>query len=188
MFPRFRDDLPTYSNFFRTEYDEQNDVGALEAHYSVLSVPLFEEPNSRIDLQRIAVIWDSDHDQRVIDILEAAYFQGLLSPVLYIAEHKGAVSVIINETLNQPQKNRQNRLWQQISDEVIDNDKFKVHLMSKEEFIETLKDRLQPAFRNYLVHINDAWDLGPHIYVAPKASERRPRRRSPIFRSDKRSW
>lgn len=42
-----------------------------------------------------AVIWDEDHDSRVIQAVEAIYMAGLLSPVQFIGERKGMLHVIV---------------------------------------------------------------------------------------------
>jgi hypothetical protein len=43
-----------------------------------------------------AVIWDEDHDDRVIDAIMVLYVSGLLSPVRYIGERKGVLSVLLS--------------------------------------------------------------------------------------------
>ncbi|MFV8622352.1 hypothetical protein, partial [Ralstonia pseudosolanacearum] len=42
-----------------------------------------------------AVIWDEDHDDRVIDAIMMLYVAGLLSPIRYIGERKGVLSVLL---------------------------------------------------------------------------------------------
>jgi hypothetical protein len=42
-----------------------------------------------------AVIWDDDHDERIIRVIERMYMNGLLAPVQFIGEHKGTLTVII---------------------------------------------------------------------------------------------
>ncbi len=169
---RLREELPVYSHFFRTEYDEQRDIGVLEAHHSVLSVPSLNKEYSALDIQRIAVIWDDDHDERVIPILEAACFKGLLRNVLFIAEHKGAVSIIMHGNAKSFLWKTRQKKWQDICDEVIENDEFKIDIMSKEEYVQTLADSLQPMYENYLNHICDVWSLGAHDFYPTKPRKR----------------
>lgn len=165
MRSRYRDDLPKYSDFFQTVYDEQYNVGALEAHYSILSLPLFIAPEAPIKLQRIAVVWDRDHDDRIIALLEAAFFADLIAPcVLYVLEHKGFVAVIVNEDYDEAERDRKTRIWQKICDNVITDDKFSVKVMLEEEYLLDLKKNLQESFRNYFQYIDDAWTLGPNEY------------------------
>jgi hypothetical protein len=44
-----------------------------------------------------AVIWDEDHDVRIIPVIERIYAAGLLSIVTFIGEAKGMLTVILNE-------------------------------------------------------------------------------------------
>ncbi|TRO38593.1 hypothetical protein EQ832_12125 [Pseudomonas sp. ALS1131] len=169
---RIREELPVYSHFFRTEYDEQQNIGVLEAHCSILSVPSLNKKDAVLDVQRVAVIWDEDHDERVIPILEAACFKGLLRNVLFIAEHKGAVSIIMDESAKSFLRNARQKKWQEICDEVVENDEFSADVMSKEEYVQTLVDSLQPMYENYLNHICDVWSLGPHDFYPAKPRKR----------------
>lgn len=175
---RFRDDLPKYSDFFRTEHDEQRNVGVLNAHHSILSVPKFSSSKSALKLQRIAVIWDEDHDERVIDILEAAYFENLLDPLLFIGEWRGAVSVIVHSDLKQDELKSYERLWQIVSDKAVQGDTFRVDVMTREEYVSTAEPDLGPKLLSYLNYIDDAWDLGLHTYHAKPAGSRRASLRS----------
>ncbi|MCQ3000710.1 hypothetical protein NLO98_13195 [Pseudomonas syringae] len=170
---RIRDELPVYSKFFRTEYDEQYNVGKLGAHYSVLSFPLVKD-SEKFQLQRLAVIWDADHDTRVINILEAGFFAGLTRPVVFIAEHKGHVSIITNGDINQSERDTQTRVWQRISDDVIEDDNFTVEVILEKDFIAAQVRGLQKMFETYFNYIDDAWGIGPCPYNRVKAHNRRP--------------
>lgn len=92
---------PTYSNLFACLYDEPNPVGQLGrgAHYSVFRsvewLDVVRAPLAVPQVHDFAVIWDEDHDTRVIDVIEEIYMAGLLSPVQFIGERKGNLSVIV---------------------------------------------------------------------------------------------
>jgi hypothetical protein len=92
-----------YSPFFQTLHDETQPVGHLGrgTHYSVLRVPIWQDqwlnPLPRGSLLDFAVIWDEDHDERVIQVTEDLYFCGLLAPVRFVGERKGSLSVLIDE-------------------------------------------------------------------------------------------
>jgi hypothetical protein len=92
-----------YSPFFQTLHDEIQPVGYLGrgTHYSVLRVPIWQDqwlnPLPRGALLDFAVIWDEDHDERVIQVIEDLYFCGLLAPVRFVGERKGSLSVLIDE-------------------------------------------------------------------------------------------
>jgi hypothetical protein len=47
------------------------------------------------EVHDFAVIWDEDHDVRVIEVVERIYMAGLLSPIQFIGERKGSLTVIV---------------------------------------------------------------------------------------------
>lgn len=93
--------LPTYSTLFSCLYDEPSPIGNLGrgTHYSVLrSVEWLDVTRTPITTPQIhdfAVIWDEDHDTRIIEVIEAIYMAGLLSPIQFIGERKGGLTVIV---------------------------------------------------------------------------------------------
>ena len=96
-------DIRRYSEFFSCLHDEIEPVGHLGrgTHYSVFRVPSWRDevcasiPVAR--LQDFAIIWDEDHDDRVASVAERIYMEGLLSPVLFIGERKGTLTVVVSE-------------------------------------------------------------------------------------------
>ncbi len=93
-----------YSPFFETIYDQPKpieDIGR-GTHYSILCCAQWRntfmtpQTNGGARIQHFAVIWDEDHDQRVISTIEEAYFQGILGPVKFIGERKGALTVLVD--------------------------------------------------------------------------------------------
>jgi hypothetical protein len=95
-------DAVSYSPFFQTLHDETVPVGNLGGgtQYSVLRVPIwFDEylnPLQEGALLDFAVIWDEDHDERVIPAIAALHFAALLGPVRFIGERKGSLTVLID--------------------------------------------------------------------------------------------
>ncbi len=85
--------MQRYSHFFSTIYDEQQPIGTLGrgAHYSVLRAVIW---NPTPKFHDFAVIWDEDHDLRVIWVIEQMYMQNLLAPALAIGERKGSITVL----------------------------------------------------------------------------------------------
>lgn len=92
---------PTYSTLFSCLYDETEPIGQLGrgAHYSVFRsvewLDVVRAPSATPQVHDFAVIWDDDHDTRVIDVVEAIYMAGLLSPIQFIGERKGTLTVIV---------------------------------------------------------------------------------------------
>jgi hypothetical protein len=95
----------TYSQLFSCLYDQSEPVGTLGrgTHYSVFrTVTSLDKdlmPLDRPKLHDFAVIWDEDHDERVIPVVEGLLMQGLLAPVLFIGERKGTLNVIVDDAL-----------------------------------------------------------------------------------------
>jgi len=92
---------PVYSTLFSTLYDEQEPIGSLGrgTHYSVLrSVEWLDVTRTPVNPPQIhdfTVIWDEDHDTRVMEAIEKIYMAGLMSPVQFIGERKGTLTVIV---------------------------------------------------------------------------------------------
>lgn len=92
---------PVYSTIFSCLYDEPAPIGSLGrgTHYSVFrAVEWLDVVRSPLPLPEIhdfAVIWDEDHDTRVIEAVERIYMAGLLSPIQFIGERKGSLTVLV---------------------------------------------------------------------------------------------
>jgi hypothetical protein len=97
----------SYCPFFQTLHDEKQPVGRLGqgTHYSVLRVPTWQDPlMNHLEhgaLLDFAIIWDDDHDERVIEVIQTLYMAGLLAPVRYIGERKGMLSVLVDPAVVQ---------------------------------------------------------------------------------------
>lgn len=93
--------LPVYSDLFACLYDEPEPIGCLGrgTHYSVFRtaewLDVVRDPLPVPQIHDFAVIWDEDHDTRVIEAAEAIYMAGLLSPVQFIGERKGTLYVAV---------------------------------------------------------------------------------------------
>lgn len=92
---------PVYSDLFACLYDEPEPVGRLGrgTHYSVFRtaewLDVVRDPLPIPQVHDFAVIWDEDHDTRVIEAVDAIYMAGLLSPVQFIGERKGTLNVVV---------------------------------------------------------------------------------------------
>jgi len=100
--------LRKYSDFFKTLHDEQGPTGTLGrgTHYSILRAVVFNDtvgkPLTEARFADFAVIWDEDHDDRVIEPIEKIYFAGLLPHFLMFGERKGILTTILADDLSQP--------------------------------------------------------------------------------------
>lgn len=95
------DDVRQYSNLFACLYDEVSPVGALGrgTHYSVFRcvewLDVTRRPLAYPQIHDFAVIWDEDHDERIIEAVERIYMAGLLSPIQFIGERKGSLTAVV---------------------------------------------------------------------------------------------
>lgn len=93
-----------YSPFFQTLHDEEHPVGHLGrgTHYSVLRCVTWHsktlEPLKKSAFHDFVIIWDEDHDERIIPIIEYLYFQGLLAPALFVGERKGSFTLLTKDS------------------------------------------------------------------------------------------
>lgn len=86
--------MKTYSDHFRTIYDQQvpdDDAIGRGTHYSILRWTMGEVARD------IAVIWDEDHDERVIWVMEQAVIAGLLDSVIAVGERKAGVTFLTRD-------------------------------------------------------------------------------------------
>jgi hypothetical protein len=94
-------DARQYSKLFSCLYDEPAPVGALGrgTHYSIFRSVEWLDMNRRPlafpQIHDFAVVWDEDHDERVIEAVERIYMAGLLSPVQFIGERKGGLTAVV---------------------------------------------------------------------------------------------
>jgi len=91
-----------YSPFFKTLHDEKSPVGYLGrgTHHSILRAMVFNDlnlkPTTKGSFLDFAVIWDEDHDIRVVEVVEKLYAERLLAPIRVIGERKGMLSVLLS--------------------------------------------------------------------------------------------
>jgi hypothetical protein len=95
---------PPYSYLFSCLYDQLEPVGRLGrgAHYSVFRTTQWRDINGdelkQARIHDFAVIWDEDHDTRVIRVAERLHMAGLLFPIAFIGERKGVLTVLFDHT------------------------------------------------------------------------------------------
>jgi Bacterial RNA polymerase, alpha chain C terminal domain len=97
--------MQMYSDFFKTLHDETGPTGRLGrgTHYSVLRAIVFQDhfgkPLAEGQFADFAVIWDEDHDTRVLEPIEQIYSRGLLSSFLMFGEQKGCFTAVLSNEL-----------------------------------------------------------------------------------------
>ncbi len=92
-----------YLEFFQTLHDEVAPTGYLGrgSHYSVLRSVVWhnnlQHPLTKAVYHDLAIIWDEDHDIRVIEVVKLLYFAGLLTPAIIVGERKGSFTLLVSE-------------------------------------------------------------------------------------------
>src|SRR5205807_666933 len=86
--------------YMKTLYEQLKPVGdnAHGTHYSVMRARLWHNPNgsrsgTALD-HTFAVIWDEDHDGRVLLAIEELHVSGTLANVKFIGEIRGVLQII----------------------------------------------------------------------------------------------
>ncbi len=162
---------PVYSPYFKTVYDQPEPVGKIGrgTHYSILRCAqwldssLKPHAGGKANIQTIAVIWDEDHDDRVIADIEMAYLAGLLAPVRFIGERKGNLTVLVDDRLSAISTDPEYlRKWEAIANNLPDDDAWFAQVSEWNDpssygaIISDSDGRIQ----NYLQMIDNLWSLG----------------------------
>lgn len=176
---------PAYSTLFSCRYDQAEPVGSIgrDAHHSIfrcvewLDVTL--APLKIPVIHDFAVIWDEDHDERIIKVIEAIYMNSALAPVIFIGERKGSLQVIVDAKLMHSDPNKDIDEYrakiQRIVDKALgDNDYWSVNIgtydrdpschnqLDTQGIIQDTPARVVP----YLKSIDALWDLGAKSFKA----------------------
>ncbi|OHD19828.1 MAG: hypothetical protein A2Y34_10405 [Spirochaetes bacterium GWC1_27_15] len=95
--------MESYFDFSKTLHNETSPTGYLGrgTHYSIIRTVTWI--NSDLSLSNepfihdFGIIWDIDHDTRIIEIIKRLYFASLLSPVIFLGERKGTITLLIDD-------------------------------------------------------------------------------------------
>lgn len=169
--------LHSYSQLFITIHDESQPVGNIGrgTHYSILRARQFFDNTATLQVpfknQDFCIIWDEDHDVRVLQVVEQLYLKNMLSPVLFIGERKGGVYVLLDRTIY---NNRQ--LYNEFAanlDDIAQNlddpwcsDVGYMDIVTKEigNSRSLIQDDEEKAII-YLNNINNLWSLGQKKFI-----------------------
>jgi hypothetical protein len=157
--------MKTYTSLASTLYDEEHPIGHLGrgTHYSILRTTTWVSgAGGRLDkphLHDFAVIWDEDHDERVIEAVQRIYREGLLSPVVVIGERKGSLTVLTAtpptedyiESIRRFGKPDDDDCWDCHVYQLGDPESFQYIIHDSEERVDL-----------YLRNIVSIWNLGVH--------------------------
>lgn len=108
-----------------------------------------------------AIIWDEDHDTRVIEVIELLYFAGLLTSAIFVGERKGSFSLVVsNETREGFSEERWSK-YQQAVEEITQstNDPWSADVDTVAGLHTLIHDRTKNVYQ-YLDTIDMLWELG----------------------------
>lgn len=172
-----------YSSLFTCLYDETAPIGALGrgTHYSVFRcvewLDVTRRPLAHPQVHDFAVIWDEDHDERVIEAIERIYMAGLLSPVQFIGERKGGLTAIVAAKFyfigSEAETEGYRRALEAITQGL--DDPWPAELGSfdrspgspHQSFFEGLIQDNDHRVGLYLANIDSLWSLGTKAYMPP---------------------
>lgn len=93
------DAIRTYSSIIHCLYDlpdaPNGRFGAYSVFRAIDSRDVEQQPTLLPRVHDFAVIWDGDHDTRIIPVLEEMLMAGFLPGVQFIGEHKGTLTIIL---------------------------------------------------------------------------------------------
>jgi hypothetical protein len=161
-----------YSTLFACLYDQPEPVGNLGrgTHYSVFRsvewLDVMRKPLLEPHVHDFAVLWDEDHDTRVIPVIEQIYMAGLLSPVQFIGERKGGLFVVVAAKFGTHDKDYISKLSEIAGDAVGDSWHVSLGMFDRQPGNEHQNDPngivndKHHAVVSYLTTIDALWKLG----------------------------
>lgn len=176
-----------YSTLFSVIYDEgsSTDTPGRGSHYSIFRLRLMNKPQgdapSSGSVRDFAVIWDEDHDLRIVTVLERLHRRNLLSNVLFVGERKGSLTVLVDdEFFFSNNRYLLNRYLDMIAAEVVnvDGDNWQPVLgcfspsgVNERTIHESIINADDHLVQSYLRSIGVKWQLGTKSDVTLGASD-----------------
>lgn len=161
--------MQTYSNFFQTLHDEAKPTGYLGrgTHYSILRAITWHGPDRKILKKAhyldFAVIWDEDHDIRVINAIELIYKRGWLSSAIIVGERKAGFTFLMPEELYESTSDSELQKFQSELDALmqsLEDDPWNGYIATiSTETNHIINDRFE-SVSLYLKNIEMLWQLG----------------------------
>ncbi|WP_426762500.1 hypothetical protein ACP6EW_00980 [Hafnia paralvei] len=182
-----------YSPYFQTIYDEQSPVGQLGrgTHYSILSAvqwksSLYKNLSSP-NIHTFAVLWDEDHDERIMNVLEVAYMSNLMPAVKIVGERKGSLSVVFDSSLKTLSKSLIDPMlkeWDRICQAGYADDvwNFEYGFDDNPALSGIINDKPEKV-NLYVANIANLWPLGQREYRPVNLLERHKPVVPPIFQN-----
>ena len=181
--------VPQYSSFFQCLYDQPDSPsGGCWGGYSVFraidSRDVCQHPTRTPRVHDFAVIWDEDHDTRIIPVVEEMLMAGMLPGVQFIGERKGYISVILAAPTHSIDTEAYARRVTEFTDLLLD-DPWTCEIGMFENTPSSLRTEHQcelgslvyadaPTAHAFLLTIDKMWGLGTKEYVSADEQSRTP--------------
>lgn len=165
-----------YSHFFQTLHDETDPVGSLGrgTHYSVFRATVFHDefakPLEAAKFLDFAVIWDEDHDERVLLPIDRLYRSGDLSSFIMFGERKGMFFCNVAPRFNGVRLPVAERAVAAACDNV-DGDHWPINISFGQPGGGGIISASERSVELYLDTINMLWNLGLKDIVEPEPPE-----------------
>jgi hypothetical protein len=161
--------MQKYSEFFQTLHNKPSPTGHLGrgAHYSVLRAVVFHDAKGHslptAQFADFALIWDENHDVRVIEPIERIYRAGLLPRFSMFGERKGSFTAVLADDARVVTNVRINGITQNLKDP------WPAVVVRRESTENRIIDASAEKVALYLNNLIMLWELG---LKAPTAAER----------------
>lgn len=154
-----------YSPFFQTLHDESGPTGYLGrgTHCSVLRATVFHDaegkPLPEALVHDFAIIWDEDHDERVMPVVEAVYRAGMLPALAFIGERKGMLSAITAGRISASRLAQLRQVVSRITDAGLNGDPWSAEVSAEAEESGIINGNTEQVLV-YLANLRMLWALG----------------------------
>jgi len=161
--------MQTYSDFFQTLHDEVKPTGYLGrgTHYSILRAITWHghdrKPLKNAHYLDFAVIWDEDHDVRVINAIELIYKRGWLSSAIIVGERKAGFTFLMPENLYESTSDSELQRFQSELDDLmqsLEDDPWNGYLATISTDTGHIINDKRENVHLYLKNIEMLWQLG----------------------------
>lgn len=171
--------MELYSPFFQTLHDERSPTGHLGngTHASILRAVVFHGPTlvplSIGAFANFAVIWDEDHDTRVIKAVENIYRAGFLGSILMIGERQGTLNAVVSERVQDPKVLLVLEDKLRAVAEKLEGDPWSSSLHRLDSPDHEIIEDENAKVSLYLANLNMLWRLGAQVSAADRIRAKR---------------
>lgn len=181
--------VPQYSSFFHCLFDQPRAPnGGCWGGYSVFRAidarDVRQRPTQTPQVHDFAVLWDEDHDTRIIAVIEEMLMAGMLPGVQFIGERKGYITVLLAPPTHEIDTQAYAERISNFTD-LINGDYWSCEVgmfdNRPENLITQHQCELGSILRTdavtthaFLLTIDQMWQLGTKEYVPVDAKQRHP--------------